>query len=272
MRKLLALPAISILALVAACGGEPAQTAAPAEVAAVAASINTVEDARAVYADILSTYVENVDGINFFAYGEVTPADQAKLRAYVASLEERGVEGLSRDAQMAFWYNLYNAKTIEVILEAYPVKSIKSVGSLINQGPWNNKNMNVKGFGEMSLNDIEHETLRANWDEPRIHYAVNCASFGCPNLKATPWTAETLEADMEQAASDYINHPRGFRVENGKVTASSIFNWYKVDFGDTNEGVLEHARRYAKGDLKTALDAATTINKFEYNWNLNEQG
>ena len=213
-----------------------------------------------------------MDGINFFAYGEVTPADQAKLRAYVASLEERGVEGLSRDEQMAFWYNLYNAKTIEVILEAYPVKSIKSVGSLINQGPWNNKNMNVKGFGEMSLNDIEHETLRANWDEPRIHYAVNCASFGCPNLKASPWTAETLEADMEQAASDYINHPRGFRVENGKVTASSIFNWYKVDFGDTNEGVLAHARKYAKGDLKTALDAATTINKFDYNWNLNEQG
>ena len=274
MRKLIALPAISMLALLAACGGgtEAQQTAAPAEVAAAAATINSSEDATAAYADILSAYIENVDGINFFAYGKVTSADQAKLRAYVAYLETSGVEGLSRDEQMAFWYNLYNAKTIEVILENYPVESIRSIGSLVNRGPWDKKNMTVTGFGEMSLNDIEHGTLRANWDEPRIHYAVNCASFGCPNLKATPWTAANLEADMEQAASDYINHPRGFRAENGKITASSIFNWYKVDFGDTDAGVLAHARKYAKGDLKTALDAATKINKFDYNWNLNEQG
>ena len=273
MRKLITLPAISLLALAAACGGstEAQQTAAPADVAAIAATINSADDATAVYADFLGTYVENVDGINFVAYGKVTPADQAKLRAYIASLESTGVAGLSRDEQMAFWYNLYNAKTIEVILESYPVDSIKNIGASFGRGPWNIKNMNVAGVGEMSLNDIEHETLRANWTEPRIHYAVNCASFGCPNLKDTPWTAENLEADMTQAAIDYINHPRGFRVENGKVTASSIFNWYKVDFGDTNEGVLEHARKYAQGDLKEALDAASTINKFDYNWNLNEQ-
>ena len=274
MRKLITFSAISLLALATACGGstDAQQTAAPADVAAVAASINSTEDATGIYGDFLSTYVENVDGINFVAYGKVTPQDQAKLRAYIASLEAQGVEGLSRDEQMAFWYNLYNAKTIEVILENYPVDSIRSIGSLINRGPWDKKNMNVTGFGEMSLNDIEHGTLRANWDEPRIHYAVNCASFGCPNLKATPWTAGNLEADMTQAAIDYINHPRGFSVEGGKVTASSIFNWYKVDFGDTNQGVLEHARKYAKGDLKTALDAATNIDKFDYNWNLNEQG
>jgi len=272
MRKLFALPAISLLALATACGGsnDAQPTAAPADIAAVASTLETSEDATAVYADFLSTYVSQSDGINFVAYGDVTSEDAAKLKAYIASLEAQGVEGLSRDEQMAFWYNLYNAKTIDVILDAYPVKTIKDVGSLIKQGPWNKKNMNVKGFGEMSLNDVEHETLRANWDEPRIHYAVNCASYGCPNLKATPWTAETLEADMEQAASDYINHPRGFRVENGKVTASSIFNWYKVDFGDTDAGVLEHARKYAKGDLKTALDAATKIDAFDYNWSLNE--
>jgi len=225
-----------------------------------------------VYADFLSTYIEDIDGINFVAYGDVTPEDNAKLKAYIASLEEQGVEGLSRDEEMAFWYNLYNAKTIDVILENYPVSSIRKIGGLISGGPWDIKNMNVAGIGEMSLNDIEHETLRANWDEPRIHYAVNCASFGCPNLKASPWTAENLEADMEQAAIDYINHPRGFRVENGKVIASKIFNWYKVDFGNNNAGILEHAREYAEGDLADALDEATTINSFEYNWNLNEPG
>ena len=130
--------------------------------------------------------------------------------------------------------------------------------------------MNVKGYGAMSLNDVEHETLRKNWKEPRIHYAVNCASIGCPNLKATPWTAQTLEADMQQAAIDYINHPRGFRVENGKVRASKIFDWYKQDFGGDKAGILAHARQYARGDLKTALDSASTINGFDYDWDLNE--
>jgi len=274
MRKLLAIPAISLLAFAVACSGsESAEpTVAPAEVAAAAATISSSEDANAVYADFLSTYVQDIDGINFVAYGDVTPEDNAKLKAYIASLETQGVDGLSRDEEMAFWYNLYNAKTIDVILENYPVSSIRKIGGLISGGPWDIKNMNVAGFGEMSLNDIEHGTLRANWDEPRIHYAVNCASFGCPNLKDTPWTAEYLEEDMDQAAADYINHPRGFRVENGKIIASKIFDWYKVDFGDSNQGILEHAREYAEGDLLTALEEADTISNFEYNWNLNEPG
>lgn len=272
MRKFLALPALSLLALATACSGadsaEP--VSAPGEIAQAGDSIlNQTGDIQTVYANFLSTYIRPVEGINYVAYGDVTPEDHAKLKAYIAALESQGVAGLSREAQMAFWYNLYNAKTIDVILDNYPVSSIRKIGGLLSGGPWDLKNMTVTGIGDMSLNDIEHGTLRKNWDEPRIHYAVNCASYGCPNLKATPWTVETLEADMEQAAIDYINHPRGFRVENGKVTASKIFDWYKVDFGGDKAGILKHARKYAKGDLKTALDAATTITMFEYNWNLN---
>ena len=226
-------------------------------------------DMQAVYANFLKTYITEKDGINYVAYGDVSTEDKAALKAYVKSLETRGTDGLSRDEEMAFWFNLYNAKTIDVILDAYPLKSIRKLGPL-NSGPWDKKNMNVAGKGEMSLNDVEHGTLRKNWQEPRIHYAVNCASIGCPNLKATPWTAQTLEADLKQAAIDYINHPRGFKVDGGKVTASKIFDWYKEDFGGDKAGILEHARQYAKGDLKTALDAADTINDFEYDWDLNE--
>ena len=122
----------------------------------------------------------------------------------------------------------------------------------------------------MSLNDVEHGTLRKMYKEPRIHYAVNCASYGCPNLKSTVWTAATLEADLEAAAVAYINHPRGVRVENGKVIASKIFDWYKVDFGGNQAGMLEHFRQYAKGDLASQLSGATKVSKFEYNWDLNE--
>jgi hypothetical protein len=268
------LGAVAAIALtLAACGA--ADTSAPTEASTATATATlltgteTHQEMTAHFATFLSDYISETDGINFVAYGDVTDEDHAMLKAYVASLESRGTAGLSRDEEMAFWFNLYNAKTIDVILDAYPVSSIRKLGSF-NSGPWDDKNMTVAGIGEMSLNDIEHGTLRANWDEPRIHYAVNCASFGCPNLKATPWTAEALEADLTQAAVDYVNHPRGFRVENGRVTASKIFNWYKEDFGGNKDGILAHARQYAQGDLKAALDAAETINDFEYNWDLNE--
>lgn len=257
----------------AACGNSNDNSAANTETA-VQASLSvtgneTPAEMEKMYANFLTKYVSSTDGINFVAYGDVTAEDKAILKAYVASLETRGTEGLNRDEEMAFWFNLYNAKTIDVILDNYPLSSIRKLGAF-NSGPWDNKNMNVAGYGEMSLNDVEHGTLRANWDEPRIHYAVNCASYGCPNLKDSPWTAETLEEDLEAAAAGYINHPRGFRVENGKVTASKIFNWYKEDFGGNNDGILEHARQYAEGDLADALNEATKINGFEYNWDLNE--
>lgn len=273
MRHYLAVPAISLLALAGACSGsqDATNTSGPSEtaIAAAAESISETEEVSAVYAKFLETYISEKDGINFVAYGDVSEEDHAALKAYIANLEDQGIDGLSRDEEMAFWFNLYNAKTIDVILDSYPVSSIRKLGSF-NRGPWDNKNMTVAGIGEMSLNDVEHGTLREKWDEPRIHYAVNCASYGCPNLKATPWEAETLEEDLTAAAIGYINHPRGVRVENGNVIASKIFDWYKEDFGGDQAGILAHARQYAKGDLKTQLEAATRISRFEYDWDLNE--
>ncbi len=223
---------------------------------------------EAEYADFLADYIRPSDGINFLAYGEVSQEDWQKLKAYISHLETTGIAGLNRDEQMAFWINLYNAKTIDVILEAYPVKSVKNIG-LFGRGPWDKKNMTVTGFGAMSLNNVEHDTLRVNWQDPRIHYAVNCASYGCPNLKATPWTADTLEADLEAAAAAFINHQRGVRVEDGKVIASKIFTWYIGDFGGSKASTLAHLRQYADGELKTALESASTIHKYEYDWALN---
>ena len=229
----------------------------------------TKPDPNAIYTDFLNKYISDKDGINFVAYGKVSDADHAALKSYIASLEARGTAGMNDDEIKAFWFNLYNAETIDVILDNYPLKSIRSLGSF-NRGPWDRKLLNVAGKGEMSLNDIEHGTLREMYDEPRIHYAVNCASYGCPNLKATVWTAENLEADLTAAAIAYINHPRGVRVEGNKVIASKIFDWYKVDFGGNQTGMLNHFRQYARGELATQLNGKTKVSKFEYNWNLNE--
>jgi len=241
MNKTITLSSALFMLLAAACSGPSAETTStstdsqstPAVVSAAQNASKT--DVSALYSNFLNTYVTERNGINFVAYG----------------------------------VNVYNAKTIDIIVENYPLKSIRSLGAL-NRGPWDKKVLNVKGKGEMSLNDVEHGTLREMYKEPRIHYAVNCASYGCPNLKSTVWTAANLEADLNAAAIGYINHPRGVRVENGKVIASKIFDWYKVDFGNNQAGMLEHFRKYAKGDLATQLSSATKISKFEYNWNLNE--
>lgn len=281
---------IAVAALLAGCGpsaepGDPsaaseaaeaeslAETTAPAETELASAPLAGVDrdmpDVNQAYADFLTDYVTSSDGVNLVAYARVTPDDRAALQAYIDGLEAMGTGGLSDDEAMAFWFNLYNAVTIEVILDNYPLKSIRSLGAF-NRGPWDRKLVTVAGKGEMSLNDIEHATLRAEWDEPRIHYAVNCASYNCPNLMNRPWEAATLDGDLDAAARAYVNHPRGISVSGGRVTASSIYDWYKADFGGSDAGVLAHVRQYADEDLKAALDGVTEIARFDYDWDLNE--
>jgi len=218
---------------------------------------------NAPYNAFLAKYVSSVNGINLVAYDQVTPADRAALRSYIEMLSTQDIEALPRDAEMATWFNLYNAKTIELILENYPTKSIRKISN-----PWKRDRLIVNGK-KMSLDDIEHGTVRKKYDEPRVHYAFNCASIGCPNVKGTAWEAATLEADLAQASRDFVASERGVSVRDGKIIASSIFKWYKKDFGGNEAGVLAHLRQYASGSKKTALDAATKINKYDYDWDLN---
>ena len=267
MKKAITLISAAFILSSTACSDSRIESTVASEQSAPAPI--AVDQADASYANFLKTYISEKDGINFVAYGDVTPAHHAELKAYITSLEQQGPAGMSDGEIKAYWFNVYNAKTIDIILDNYPLKSIRSLGAL-NRGPWDKKVLNVKGVGTMSLNDVEHGTLRKMYKEPRIHYAVNCASYGCPNLKSTVWKASTLEADLTEAAIAYINHPRGVRVENGKVIASKIFDWYKVDFGNSKAGMLEHFRKYAKGDLASQIKSATDISKFEYNWDLNE--
>ena len=218
---------------------------------------------NAEYNTFLSKYVSAVNGINLVAYDKVTPQDRAVLRSYIEKLSAMDIEALPRDAEMATWFNLYNAKTIELILENYPTKSIRKISS-----PWKRDRLVVNGK-KMSLDDIEHGTVRKKYDEPRVHYAFNCASIGCPNIKSSAWEASSLEADLVQASRDFIGSERGVSIQGNKIIASSIFKWYKKDFGGNEAGILAHLRQYATGSKKAALDAASDINKYDYDWDLN---
>ncbi len=222
---------------------------------------------------ILGTYLApGADRVNRFAYASIRPADRHALDGYIARLAATPVSALARPEQLAYWINLYNALTVQVVLDHYPVASIRDIAispGLLAIGPWDNTLIEVEGEA-VSLNDIEHRILRPIWRDPRIHYAVSCASIGCPDLQASAFTGAGAEALLEAAARAYVNHPRGARVENGELTVSSLYAWYREDFGGTEAGVIAHLKRYAGPELAEALETVTEIDGYEYDWALND--
>ena len=219
---------------------------------------------------LLTTYIEEKDGLNLFRYGAFIPADKERLNQYLKFLQSVVVTNLNADEQFAYWINLYNALTIKVILDHYPVASIQDISyGLLSFGPWKEQLVTVEGF-ELSLDDIEHEILRPIFQDNRIHYAVNCASIGCPNLQTTAFTAGNLNDLLELAATQYINHPRGVTIIEDELIVSSIYDWYAEDFGYDDEEIVDHLLEYAEAGLAAGLSEFDEIEDYEYDWSLNE--
>jgi hypothetical protein len=215
---------------------------------------------------------DHPSGINRIRYGEVTEPDRRLLKRYLEELQAVGVSSLNRDEQRAYWINLYNALTVELILDNYPVESITRVNpsrALFARGPWDAELLRIEGEA-LTLNDIEHRILRPIWKDPRVHYAVNCASLGCPNLQSEAYTAANTERLLERGARDYINHPRGARLERGRLVLSSIYDWFQEDFGGSEKGVLRHMSEYADPGPATILREYDGRISYEYDWSLNE--
>jgi hypothetical protein len=202
----------------------------------------------------------------------VTPADRAALRAYLAALAATPISRFNRGEQLAYWINLYNALTLTVVLDHYPVQSIRDIDispGLFASGPWDKTLITVEGES-LTLNDIEHRILRPIWNDPRIHYAVNCASVGCPNLQDRAFTGATVAGVLDQAARTYVNHPRGARLEGHRLVASKLYDWFQEDFGGGEAGVIAHLRRYAEPAFAAALARVSEIDRYEYDWGLND--
>ncbi len=224
---------------------------------------------------LLQRYVvQDADGLDRFDYPRLaaTPGDRQQLQDYIAALEATPVSGLARPDQFVFWANLYNAVTVRLIIDEQPSRSIRQIRPyVLSIGPWGVDRVTVEGR-PLSLDAIEHDILRVQWDEPRIHYAVNCASVGCPNLGRRAWRAATLDADLTRAARAFVNSDRGVVVTPSGVEVSRIYKWFREDFGDSEAGVIAHLRTYAEPDLAAALDARPTITGHHYDWGLNTTG
>lgn len=262
-----------VVALLAFAAPWPAQAGAAWERWLAHDPRGTVRVDHGAWSRFLASYlVMGRDGITRVAYARVTPADRAALAAYLDRLAATPISGARRDEQRAFWIDLYNALTVKVVLDHYPVGSIRDIDispGLFADGPWGAKLVTVEGVA-LSLDDIEHRILRPIWKDPRLHYALNCASLGCPNLMPQAFTAANTERLLETAARAYVNHPRGARVVEGRLTVSSLYRWYAEDFGGSDAGVIAHLRRYARGPLARALAGVRQISGDGYDWSLND--
>ncbi|HUT48938.1 MAG TPA: DUF547 domain-containing protein [Alphaproteobacteria bacterium] len=223
---------------------------------------------------ILKRYlIRDEAGLNRFAYGRVSPQDRKELGAYIRRLVAAHVRRYARGEQLAYWINLYNALTVQVVLGRYPVASIRDIDispGLFANGPWDKKLLAIEGT-PISLNDIEHRILRPIWRDARIHYALNCASIGCPNLRRTAFTGKNAGRLLNAGARDYVNSPRGVLFDGTALVVSSIYIWFKGDFGGSDANVIAHLRRYAAPKLKGKLKGVTKIDRHAYDWRINEQ-
>jgi len=233
---------------------------------------NTESIDHSTWNTFLEKYIvdNHPSGINRVRYGAVSDDDRRVLAHYIKSLEKTPIASFNRAEQKAYWINLYNAVTIDLILQHYPVESIRKIKfNFFTIGPWRELLVIVEG-SRLSLDNIEHDILREFWDDNRIHYALNCASIGCPNIFKKAFTAQNTDALLDSGASDYINHSRGVMTKKGILYLSSIYKWFREDFDDSFNGVLAHLLTYSSSELEINLLNTHKKVKYRYDWTLND--
>jgi len=197
-------------------------------------------------------------------------ADQGALAGYLGSLEQVDracFERFSERERLAFWINAYNAYTVRLILDHYPVKSIRSIGFLPMAAFRSSFiHLHAHGGGALSLNEMEHQILRKQFAEPRIHFAINCASKSCPQLRGEAYRAADLDAQLDDATRRFLLDRTKNRYDptTRTLSVSSIFKWFHEDF--------EHAAGTVQGFVGRWLDGAAGARKIEYldyDWSLN---
>lgn len=192
-------------------------------------------------------------------------ADSNRLNQYLDLLSRNhpNDEHWSRDERLAYWINAYNAFTVKLIVDHYPVGSIKDIknGIPFVNTVWDIKFIQIEGR-EYDLNNIEHGIIRPKFDEPRIHMAVNCAAISCPKLQNEAYTAEKLNAQLDRASREFLSNENKNVIASDQLKLSKIFSWYRGDF----DSVIEFVDKYTETDINENAD----IEYLDYDWALNE--
>lgn len=225
---------------------------------------------HALWGQVLKRLVRGTaDGVNLVAYAGATRTDRETLDAYIAELAAISVTKLSRDEQLPYWANLYNALIVRLVLDHYPIATVTDIPPAPGaQGPWSSPLVTIEGQ-VLTLNDLEHRILRPIWRDPRIHYAISWASLGSPNLLAEPINCDRTGMQLDTAATAFVNHPRALWLEHDALTLSSIYDWFQEDFGGSPRAVIQHMLAYARPELAMRLQKVDRIIGYRYDWQLN---
>ncbi len=223
---------------------------------------------------LLRTYVD-ADGMVDYAAWKRSAADLGRLDQYLATLSRGSLRTpATRQSQLAFWINAYNAITLRGILREYPTSSIRNhTAKVWGYNIWDDLLLRIGGES-YSLNTIEHKILR-KMHEPRVHFAIVCASIGCPRLRSEAYTPQRVEAQLADNTRDFFSRPKNFRVDTrrGTVYVSSILKWFAEDFGGSPQAGVARFADYLPDESARRLVAGGSfpVSYLDYDWNLNDR-
>ena len=222
---------------------------------------------HSLFDSLLRKHVDEQGMVNYKGFRK----DEAELRRYLTLLSKNPPKaGWSAPEKLAYWINAYNAFTIQLILKHYPVKSIKDIGSTIQipfvNTPWDVKFIRI-GENEYDLNNIEHDIIRKQFNDPRIHFALVCAAKSCPRLRNEAYTAAKLNRQLDEQGRDFLNNPAKNAITSRQASLSKILDWYAGDFRKNGQSVVGWVNRYST--VKISND--TRLSYQTYDWSLNEQ-
>ncbi len=219
---------------------------------------------------VLKKYVDDKGLVDYNSI-----AKDKRFAEYMQSLQTARVEEFPRDGQLAFWINAYNAVTIDKVIKKKPKKSVRET---FVPGVWTGTKFftsreHVVAGKRLSQDDIEHEILRKQLKEPRIHFAIICASMGCPPLPRIAYTEENVQTRLEEETRKYLNSPRGTRIDRAENTLhlSKLFDWFGSDFIYKSGSVSAFMQPYLHEEVRIFLERDPMISYLEYNWALNAQ-
>lgn len=229
-------------------------------------SISQTPAPHAIWDSLLQRWVNSEGGVNYKGFIK----DSLRLNQYLGLLATHPPSpGWSREEKMAYWINAYNAFTIQLILRHYPLKSIKDIssGPIIPfvHSPWDIRFI-ILGGQKYDLNKIEHEMLRRDFNDPRIHFAINCASRSCPALANEAYKAEILNHQLDLSSQKFLNDTSKNKISQDPLYLSKIFSWYKGDFTRNGESVVDFISKYSRRDIQPQI----SIEYLDYDWSLND--
>ncbi len=244
-------------------------------VSVLSGSAHAFDHTHSAWGGILSQY-QIADGRVHYKRmkADVETGKARELSAYLASLSRVPLseyQQWNESQRLAFLINAYNAFTVKLIIDNYPVKSIKKIGGLFSD-PWKKKFFSLLSGKIETLDAIEHEYLRKQFRAPEVHAAINCASFSCPKLQHEPFVPAKVEAQLEAAFKEFLADSSRNRYEpaNGKLWLSEIFKWFGSDFDAKYGGYLKAIERLGPADAKKAIQTGAKVEWISYDWSLND--